>query len=203
MSCLAIIGASGHGKVVADIASLNGFDPIVFFDDRWPQITAIGKYKVVGSISDAIRSGDYDTVVVAIGASDVRAKIHNQLERIASAIIHPTAYVNSSVQLGRGTVVMPGAILNSDTRVGEGVIINSGAIIEHDCMLGDFVHACPNSAIAGGVVVGKQSWLGIGCSVIQKVKIGNFVTVGAGAIVIKDISDNLTVIGNPAKPSNC
>lgn len=199
MKSIAIIGASGHGKVVADIAVANNFELIEFYDDKWPEITHLGAHRVVGRVNDAFNlECNYDRVVVAIGSSKIRARIKNDLSKSYPALVHPLAFVGSNVIIGNGTVVMPGAIINSSTTIGKGVIINSAAVVEHDCSIGDFSHISPNAALAGGVHVGQYSWVGISASVIQMVKIGSHVTVGAGAVVIRDIKNEQTVVGNPA-----
>lgn len=200
---LALIGASGHGKVVADIARANGVSDIVFYDDRWQDIEQIAGCAVVGSVADAVASNstaDYDAAVVTIGHAATRHRIQQQLNRVAAALIHSSAVVSQSAKIGVGSVIMPHAVVNADAVIGQGVIVNSGAIVEHDCVIGDFAHICPNAAVAGGVTIGDGSWIGIGSSIIQLVKIGANVTVGAGAVVIRDIPDHQTVVGNPAQP---
>ncbi|WP_411360667.1 acetyltransferase [Pseudidiomarina sp. YC-516-91] len=198
---LAIIGASGHGKVIADIAIACGIRDIVFYDDRWQELGEHYGCSVVGSLDDAIAAGatEYDAAVVAIGNARTRSTIQSQLQRLAPALIHPSAVISSTATTGQGSVVMPNAVINADTVIGDGVIINSGAVVEHDCTIGDYSHICPNAALAGSVTVGAHSWVGIGSSVIQLVTIGAHVTVGAGSVVIRDIPDGHTVAGNPAK----
>ncbi|MFC0444259.1 acetyltransferase [Pseudidiomarina halophila] len=197
---LALIGASGHGKVIADIARANGVKSIVFYDDRWQKIEELAGYRVVGDVAKAMEDAatKYDAAVVSIGNSSIREAIQQQLPCVASALVHPSASVSPSVKLGLGSVVMPNAVINADSVIGDGVIINSGAVIEHDCIIGDFSHICPNAALGGGVFVGQKSWIGIGSAIIQLTKVGSNVTVGAGSVVIRDVHDNQTVVGNPA-----
>ncbi len=198
---LGIIGASGHGKVVADIARACGVSDIVFYDDRWQELGQHYGCSVIGTVSDAFAQAavQYDEAIVAIGNVKVRSTIQKQMQKAAPALIHPSAVVSPSAQLGQGTVVMPNAVVNADTIIGDGVIINTGALVEHDCKIGDYSHICPNASVAGGVSVGVQSWIGIGSSVIQLITVGSDVTVGAGSVVIRDIPDRQTVVGNPAK----
>jgi len=198
---LAIIGASGHGKVIADIARACDISDIVFYDDRWQELGQHYGCSVIGSVDDAFAHAvtQYDAAIVAIGNAKIRSTIQKKLQNVATTLIHPSALVSPTVQLGQGTVVMPNAVVNADTIIGDGVIINTGALIEHDCKVGDYSHICPNASVAGGVSVGVQSWIGIGSSVIQLITVGSDVTVGAGSVVIRDIPDRQTVVGNPAK----
>jgi sugar O-acyltransferase (sialic acid O-acetyltransferase NeuD family) len=201
IKCLAIIGASGHGKVIADVARAGGIKNIIFFDDRWGEIAEHYGCPVVGNVANALSSpmAKYDAAIVAIGNSKTRALIQSQLQTFSPALIHPTASVSRTATIGQGSVIMPKAVVNADTVIGDGVIVNSGAVVEHDCKLADYSHICPNTAIAGGVTVGLRSWIGIGASVIQGITIGADVTVGAGSVIIRDIPDGHTVAGNPAK----
>lgn len=202
MKRLAIFGASGHGKVVADCAECAGWQEIEFFDDAWPKLKTTGSWQVVGDTKLLINDLDkYDGVIVAIGNNITRLKKQEELNingaQIVS-IVHPVAQVSRYVNLGAGSVVMPGAIINTDSTLGACCIINTGATIDHDCVLGDGVHVSPGANIAGGVSIGNRSWIGIGSSIRQLVKIGDESIVGAGAVVINDVADTCTVAGNPA-----
>ena len=203
MSSIAIIGASGHGKVVAAVAAANGYDLIEFYDDKWPKATQVETYPIVGTVKDALsREVDYDHVAIGIGNSEIRASLQNKLSREFPALVHPSAVIGSNVKMDTGTIVMPGVIINSSASLGKGVIVNSAAVIEHDCYIGDFSHVCPNAVLAGGVYVGEYSWIGLGASVIQMIKIGSHATVGAGSVVIRDVKQKQTVVGNPATDIN-
>ena len=116
-----------------------------------------------------------------------------------ATIVHPTALISSSAKIGSGTTILANVIININTKVGIGCIVNNGAIIEHDCMVGNYVNICPKFAMAGHSSIGYKSYLGIGSTVIDDIRIGNRVTVGAGAVVVSNISDNIVAIGVPAK----
>ena len=199
---LIIIGASGHGKVVADIAGqLHKYEEIVFLDDNDSLDKCMG-YPVVGK-SDRMK--EYLNVAdffVAIGNAKIRKKVMEQLqERNASiaTLIHPAAIIGSHVTIGEGTVVMAGAVINPDTQVGEGCIINTCASVDHDCQIGDYVHVAVGAHVCGTVNVGESTWIGAGATVKNNVNICSDCMIGAGAVVVKDIDETGTYIGVPAR----
>ncbi len=203
MKSLAIIGAGGHAKVVADAALCSGWQNITFFDDRWPNVDRVGAWKVNGNTQSFLaQAAEFDGVIVAIGDNSIRTEkmTHFLNENIPLAtIIHPSAIVSRSAKIAEGCVIFAGAVLNPDSTVGAGAIINTGAIIEHDCTLGQAVHISPGVNLAGNVSVGNLSWIGIGSSVRQCIKIGSEVMVGAGSVVVNDLPDRCTAFGVPAK----
>jgi sugar O-acyltransferase (sialic acid O-acetyltransferase NeuD family) len=203
MKRLAILGAGGHARVVADAAEAYGWAEISLFDDAWPNVAA-GPWPVLGSGSDLeARLVQFDGVVIAIGANAVRLdKQRRLLERDAPlvSIIHPAATVSRHALLGAGSVVFAGAVINPGVETGNAVIINTAATIDHDCRLGDAVHISPGAHVAGGVRIGDESWIGIGASVKELISIGARVKVGAGSAVVASIADNMKVVGIPARP---
>ncbi|MBT7952329.1 MAG: acetyltransferase [Gammaproteobacteria bacterium] len=206
MKKLAIVGASGHGKVVGDTAECAGWNDITFFDDAWPDISVNGKWRLKGTFNDLLENlEDYEGIVVAIGDNLIRFDKSNELiERGANlvSIIHPTAYISRFSRLGTGSVLFANTVVNTDTSIGIAAIINTSSSIDHDCELGDGVHISPGVNLAGGVIIGDLSWIGIGACVRQYISIGERVIVGTGAAVINNISDDLTVAGVPAIPIN-
>lgn len=198
MKRLAIIGASGHGKVIADIAVKNGYKEIVFLDDN-PNVQECAGFRVVGTSEDVDKYSDYD-IIVAIGNASIRKKIHKQVgEYRLTTLIHPQSVISRRVTIGKGTVVMAGAIINSDTKIGEGCIINTGASVDHDCNIGDFVHVSVGAHVAGTVIIGNGTWIGAGATVSNNIEICEVCMIGAGALVIKNIKENGTYIGVPVK----
>lgn len=191
---LIIIGASGHGKVVADIALLNGYDEIVFLDDD-ENIKDCAGFPVVGKTSEAHKmDGDK---IIAIGNARIREKLQGALHTVT--LIHPQAVIGRNVNIGEGTVVMAGAVINSETRIGKGCIINTCASVDHDCVVGDYVHVAVGSHICGTVHVGNRTWIGAGSTVSNNINISNDVIIGAGTIVVKDIDEEGTYVGVPSK----
>lgn len=202
MTKCAILGASGHGKVIAEMAELSGFKHIIFFDDRFPELTRLAHWQIQGNTTDLLALvHEFDLVVVAIGHNATRLQKLQLLQQTGAKLeplVHPNATVSAYAKLGEGSVVMANAVINPFAVVGVGGIINTSATVDHDCILADAVHISPGSHLAGGVCVGEQSWIGIGAQIKQLIHIGHQVVVGAGSTVIRDIPDFQTVVGSPA-----
>lgn len=198
MNRLLIIGASGHGKVVADIAVHCGYKDIAFLDDD-ESLKSCLNYPVIGISMDIEKYIDAD-FFVAIGNPKTREKVQRKLAGMnIVSLVHPDAVIAPDVAIGKGTAVMAGAVINPGSVIGEGCIINTGATVDHDNRIEDFVHVSVGCHLAGTVTVGKSTWIGVGAVVSNNVNICGGCTIGAGAVVIKDISEPGTYVGVPAK----
>ncbi|MGG4197534.1 acetyltransferase [Peribacillus frigoritolerans] len=199
---LLIIGASGHGKVVADIAlKMNKWASIAFLDDDTSFKSSMG-IEVIGKSAEAFTHINGYDIFVGIGNNSTREKIQKKLEAEGASIpslIHPSAVIGEQVELASGTVVMAGVVVNCCTTIGKGCIINTGATIDHDNTIEDFVHISPGAHLAGTVKVGHGSWLGIGSIVSNNLNIIKACRIGAGAVVIKDITESGIYVGVPAR----
>ena len=199
MSNLIIIGASGHGRVIADIARLYGYEEICFLDDN-TAITSLGNYEVIGTTAD-IENVDGD-FFVGIGDPKVRKSMMEKLEQNEKSIpilVHPSAVIGEDVTIEKGTVVMAGAVINPGTSIGQGVIINTSSSVDHDCKIGDYAHIAVGAHVCGTVEIGESTWIGAGATVSNNITICGDCMIGAGAVVVKDINKSGTFIGVPAK----
>ncbi|MGH8249542.1 MAG: acetyltransferase [Steroidobacteraceae bacterium] len=201
---LLVVGAGGHGRVVADIAASDpDWTEIAFLDDRIPVGSTSGAWKVAGTIPElATLSTRFDACVAALGDARLRLE-HLGRARAAGyrvpVLMHARAAVSSRARLAEGVVVCAGAIVNIGAVVAGGCIVNSGATVDHDCRLEEGVHVCPGSHLAGNVSIGARSWFGIGAVAKQGIRIGADVTVGAGAVCLENVPDGVTVFGVPAR----
>ncbi len=195
-----VIGAGGHGKVVADLVLTCGDTLLGFLDDRQARHPLVAGVPVLGKIADYARY-PAAAFVIAIGDSAVRERIVRQLDGVRwYTAIHPAAVVSAlDVQVGEGSVVMANAVLNPSARVGKHSIINTAAVVEHDNRIGDFAHVSVGARLGGTVSIGNHSWIGMGATVSNNVSICARCMIGAGAVVIRDIKESGTYVGVPAR----
>jgi sugar O-acyltransferase (sialic acid O-acetyltransferase NeuD family) len=202
---MVIIGAGGHGLVVADLCDFLGdWREIVFLDDRFPEIASCGDWRVVGKMSAiAAAVADGHAFALGIGANNVRMKfleIFRDHKVELPVLIHPYSAVSRRSRMGAGSVVLATAAVNTGAEIGAGGIINTGASVDHECRLEEGVHICPGARLAGNVKVGRLAMIGVGASVKQGITVGAGAIVGAGAAVVSDVPSGLVVAGVPAKP---
>ncbi|SFI33365.1 MULTISPECIES: acetyltransferase [Pseudobutyrivibrio] len=202
MKSIAIMGASGHCKVIAEIALEEGYDNIVFVDLN-PTIDMLGEYPVADEDTDLDNfiNEKYD-FIVGIGDAKIRRKVQEKLISKGAnvvTLVHPSAVIAYDAKIGVGTVVMAGAVVNPGTTVGDGVIINTCASVDHDNMIGDYAHISVGAHTAGTVAIGDNTWIGIGAVVSNNLSICSNCTIGAGAVVVKNIIKEGTYVGVPAK----
>ena len=192
---LYLLGASGHAKVVLDIAEKAGIKVEGLYDsDHYITELKLHEVRHTSEITDS------DELIISIGDNHTRKVLTQKFKKNRyGLLVHPTAIVNSDVSFGDGTVIMAGTVINSDSKIGNHCIINTAASVDHDCDIADYVHIAPNSTLCGGVDVGEGTLIGAGAVILPNIKIGSWVKIGAGSVVISDVENGQTVAGNPAK----
>lgn len=200
---IVILGAGGHAQVVADILGRMrdaGQDilPIAYLDD---DASLHGQLflniPVVGTI-EKLAEIDHDAVIVAIGNGRIRQKLfldlQKQGERFALAH-HPTAVIAPDVQIGPGTMICANVVVNTGTVIGQNVILNTACTVDHHNFISDHAHIAPGAHLGGDVIVGEGALIGIGATVLPQRRVGNWATVGGGAVVVQDVADGATAVG--------
>lgn len=192
-----LYGASGHGKVIIDILESMREPAIEIWDDADKE--PVWEFPVQKPVLSA--GGVKDKVIISIGVNATRKEVAEKLmDKVDfGTAIHATAYISKRASVGEGTVVMAGVTVNPDAKIGRHCIINTNCSIDHDCVIGDYAHISPNATLSGDVHVGEGTHIGSGASAIQGVRIGKWCTIGAGTVLIKDIPDYATAVGNPAR----
>jgi sugar O-acyltransferase (sialic acid O-acetyltransferase NeuD family) len=199
-----VVGAGGHGRVVADVILEAGLaTELAFVDDRFPALSHSGPWPVVGTNAELPGLRDrYDAFALGIGSWKARSHVWQTLDGLGVrtlTAVHPRATVSRHAQLGEGTVVCAGAAVVIGAELGRGCIVNTGATVDHDCRLEDWVHVCPGAHLSGDVHVGQGSWIGAGSVVRQGIRIGEGVTIGVGAACVSDMPPGVVAVGVPAR----
>ena len=202
-----IIGAGGHGQVVADILWRmrdldSGIVPLGFLDDR-PDLLGqtFLQVPIVGGIPDRHKI-QHDAIIVAIGENETRKRVFQLLQQEGSAFTfaqHPKSIVAPDVQIGASVMICAGAVVNTGTALGEAVILNTGSTVDHHNHIGNYVHIAPGAHLGGEVEVGEGALIGIGAIVMPTKRIGAWSIVGAGALVHQDVPEYSVVVGVPAR----
>ena len=202
-----IVGAGGHGQVVADIlwkcADLHGdLVPCGFVDD---DAGLAGRefvgVSVLGGLDVLVRV-PHDAIVIAVGANARRAELCEAMTSRGEALVaavHPSAQIGIGVVVEPGAMICAGAIINTGSHIGAAAIINTAATVDHHSSVGRFAHVAPGVHMGGEVRVGEGALVGIGSVVLPRVSIGKGAVVGGGAVVTSDVPDQTTVVGVPAK----
>lgn len=167
-----VIGASGHGKVVADIVRRSGDTLLGFLDDNEALPSEIASIPVLGKVADYTGYPEA-SFVVGIGNSAIREKIARQLDGVRwYTAIHPSAVISAlETQIGVGSVIMANAVINPFAYVGEHSIVNTAAVVEHDNHIGSFAHISVGVKLGGTVTVGSHTWVGIGAAISNNISI--------------------------------
>lgn len=195
-----VIGAGGHGKVIADIIIKSGDRVIGFLDDGCTEKNILG-YPILGKTEDCLKYKDKE-FFIAIGNNAVRKKISEKYNMLKFyTAIHPSAVIAMDVEIGEGSCVMAGVVINTSSEIGRHCIINTGAVIEHDNMIGDYVHVSPNATSCGTVKIGNSTHIGAGAVIKNNITIANDIVLGCGSVVVDNITETGTYIGVPARKS--
>ena len=203
MRKLIIIGAGGHGRVVADCAQQQGkYSQIVFLDDCFDERKENSEWQVVGSVKDFPQYIDEADFIVAFGNNRLRKDLLEQLRKAKAnivSLIHPSAVVSPHTFIGKGVVVFANAVINIGASIADGCIINTAATVDHDCELHQCIHVSPGANIAGGVHIAQLSWIGIGSTIVECITLADNTQVGAGAVITQSTQANSLYLGVPAK----
>jgi len=204
MEEIAIIGASGHAKVIFDIIKKQRKYKVIAFLEV--DLGLIQKEYFGIRILDEhlFPFRQFSNVVLALGDNYKRFVVFQKLIKSYPhlsypCLVHPSAQIGENVLIGHGSVVMANSVINADSFVGDFCIVNTSASIDHDCTLQNFSSIAPGAVLGGSVVLGEFSAVGIGASISHGVEIGYDTVVGAGAVIVTDIPNEIVCYGVPAR----
>ena len=198
---VAVVGYSGHSYVIIDIFLNAGRMVSAYCDSELKErnpyhLNYLGKEN---EVIPTLKEYDY---FIGIGHNGIRRKVQTSLSALLGKpinAIHPSAVISASVEMGYGVMIAANATINPVVTIGTGVICNTSCSIDHECTIDDFVHIAPGAVLCGNVRVGAGTFIGANTVIKQGITIGQNVTIGAGTVIIRDIPDNTTVVGNPQR----
>jgi sugar O-acyltransferase (sialic acid O-acetyltransferase NeuD family) len=207
MKRIGIIGSGDLGKLIAHHAPFCGnFEVVCFFDDFVKLGSLVAGVSVEGGLKDihsAFEQGKFDELMVGIGYNhmDFRKSIFEQFRGLIpfSVLIHHSAFVDPSVEIGQGSFILPGCTLDHNAAIGENVLLNTAVTIAHDTKIGNHSFLAPAAALAGKTEIGECCILGLNCTIIDNLRIGNFIRIAAGAVVLNSFEVPGMYAGIPAE----
>lgn len=206
---LIIIGAGDVGAfVVKHIEDFGHYEILGILDDNEAKHGQdFCGFNVLGGLDYLSHFEDDICVALATANPLAKAKILNAIASKPNfsfpSFIHPKVWLGEGVTIGLGTIIYPGVSINYETNVGNFCTINMNCAIGHNCTLSTGVTLSPGVNLGGFTAVGEYSFIGIGASTIQGTIIGKESTVGGMSIILKEVPDRSTVVGNPARILKC
>ena len=209
MDKICVIGAGGHGREVIRIIEeinevQNRYEILGFIDDNQDlKDQTFNGYPVLGGIDEIVEKyGNELKYVLGIGEPRIKKQLIDKLENNNlewPSIIHPSVRKTKYTEIGQGTIIFPGCVLSVNVKLGDFVCVNTLSSISHDSIIDNYTNINPGAFINGNVQVRTGVYLGSGCKIIQDIKIGDWSIIGAGAVIIEDVPENVTVVGVPGE----
>jgi sugar O-acyltransferase (sialic acid O-acetyltransferase NeuD family) len=204
-----IFGTGGQGREVADLLLRDGDESNeLLFCETEPRETFVMGIRVI-PISKLLEiKTKIGGIHVAIGNPQNRSTFFKEFESQnfdLRSVVSTKCSLSSFSEVGRGCIISDFSFIGPETIIGCSALINYGATVSHDAELGNYVTLGPGARVNGHVQVGDYVTIGSN-SVIRNgtksrpLRIGSGVTIGAGSVVLTDIPDGTTVVGNPARP---
>jgi sugar O-acyltransferase (sialic acid O-acetyltransferase NeuD family) len=162
-------------------------------------LPVIGDFTAVRRLCEEHR---VECAIAAVGDNYIRARLTRTLRaaglRIVQAI-HPQVMIESPQHIGEGVIFEMGAAVHAAARVGDGVFMGTASMAAHHCVIGEYTIMSGGVSLGGRVTIGAYTLMGVGASVRPQISIGSNVVVGVGAAVVRDVPDNVVVVGVPAR----
>jgi sugar O-acyltransferase (sialic acid O-acetyltransferase NeuD family) len=201
-----IVGAGGFGREVAEWAQ-----------QAWPDRAEL----VAGMLSedaDALagtgcplpivgRPSDFepaagDGLLLGIGIPRIRRRVAETLLARGGrflTLVHPTAVIAATAQIGVGTVICPHAVVSVNTRVGDFALLNYHTSLGHDATVGDYSVLSPYATLGGSAAIGADVFLGLHATVGPRITVGDRVVISANSCALSPVPADSLVYGVPGR----
>lgn len=203
---LIVVGTGGLGRIVHDVLSQDSevrreYALAGFLDTRADvELPPELEGNVLGSPLSYVPQAD-EVFIPAIGDPQWRQKLLAPLIAKGAAFYSYTrqASVAARVRIGQGVFLTPGAVISTDCEIGDYSYIDTYVILGHDVKMGAHCMVGAMSFLAGGVHVEDCVAIHPRATIAKGITLGQGCTVGIGSVVIKNVSSQSTVFGNPAR----
>jgi sugar O-acyltransferase (sialic acid O-acetyltransferase NeuD family) len=207
MKDLIIIGAGGYGREVYNLATqCEGFnkDYIIkgFIDDNPNALNGFDNYPPIISKIKGYNIKDNDVFSCAIG--NVKNKKQFCLDIIHKSgkfinLIHPTVNLNFNVKIGNGVIIFLHSNISNDCIIEDFVTIQGYVGLGHDTVVKKWSHLNAFVFTGGFVKIHEEVTVNTRATILPSVNLHQKSVIGACSLVIKNVKENTTVFGNPAK----
>lgn len=173
----------------------------IYFDD----IANASKIKNAFPFKDYLNQEHKEVFfLIALGYKHLEVKNNILGELIKNnrkqfTFIHKTAIIDSTAKIGEGTVIYPNVVIDKNVQIGDAVLLNLSVTIAHDSVINDSCFIAPAAVMNGFSKIGKKCFIGSNGTIIDNVAIADDVTIGAGSVVISDITERGVYFGVPAR----
>ncbi|MEW6181273.1 MAG: acetyltransferase [Chloroflexota bacterium] len=208
-TALVLFGGGGHGKTLIELVRAAGtYHWVAVVDDALTPGSEVLGVPVVGgaaALPELYARGVRLAVngVGGINHPEVRLKVFETLAAAGfncPALVHPTAWVDSSARLEGGVQVLAKSYVSACAVIGYGSVLNAGVVVSHDCVIGKCVNLSPGALLAGGVRVEDFAQIGMGATINLNLTIGRGARVGNGATVKADVPPGAVVYAGSVYP---
>lgn len=209
MKDIAIFGVGGFGReVLTLIKHINQSKPtyrmVGFFDDGHEKGEMINGFPVLGKTEELNAWPTDICIAISIGKPETKKKV---VEKITNSkvsfpiLIHPNVVIGDLdyVKIGEGCIICAGNMITTNIEIGDFVILNLGCTVGHDTVIKDYAAFMPSCNISGEVLIEEGVYCGTGVKIINQTSIGEYATIGAGAVITKPIPSRCVAVGVPAK----
>ncbi|WP_326984853.1 acetyltransferase [Chryseobacterium sp. MYb264] len=199
---IAIVGYSGHSLAVLDAAEKVNLKVMYYCEKTEVSYNPFDLHYLGDEGSNAFEWQIADQFILGIGDNKIRRKVADILlakGKEIVGVVHPLSVTSKYSILGAGNFIGPNVSINAFAKIGDYCILNTGCIVEHECIIESGVHIAPGAVLAGNVYIGENTFVGANTVIKQGINIGRNSIIGAGSVVLRDIPDNETWVGNPAK----
>jgi sugar O-acyltransferase (sialic acid O-acetyltransferase NeuD family) len=197
MNKILLYGASGHGKVVISVLKSLEYELAGIFDDNI-NISHLNINTQIVNVYDPTFFSNAP-IIISIGDNKIRKNLTKIIKHKYISLKHPSSIINETSMIDIGTVLMHNSVVQANTIIGQHCIINTSAVVEHDCFISNFVHISPGACLCGNVTINEGTHVGANSTILPNIQIGKWCKIGAGAVITKNIPDNVVVVGNPGK----